>query len=127
MSFFGEYLVTKKLVTKEDLLHGLVEQMRRVAPPWQIIMEQQLLSVDEILKVIEIQVMENIDFKSAALKAKIWTETVDEAVADAVKLMRIPIGQILVEQGKLTFQQLTEALDEYVNLREKMQKAEFAK
>jgi hypothetical protein len=100
------------------LLNGLIEQIRRTPPTCEIVVREKLMSIDDVLSVMEAQITQGTDFQSAAERLRLWTAAIDTAVSQWISMMRIPIGQILVEQGQVTFEAMVSALNEFLDLKE---------
>lgn len=115
MKFFGEFLVERNIISKETLIESLIEQIRSLEPLSSIVYSQKLLLSDQILAVFAKQTTNQVDFKTAAKDLGFWSDEVDQKVQEWVDGQRIPLGQILVKNGKTDLATLTKALDEFLS------------
>lgn len=114
MSFFGEYLVKKGLVTEEVLVKALVEQSSWSPQPQQVAFEYKLLTPSQMLAVFQEQFKNKGTFIEAAKRLGLWKDSFDLEIESRSLLERVPLGQILVKLGALTQEQSTQALDDFL-------------
>lgn len=114
MKRFGRFLVEKGLITEEALLQALVRQVEELPCVQSIVQESKVLSVQEQLATFERQWQTGAEFRRSALELGFWSDHLQQEVRQRLVAKRKPLGQLLVEQGKLTLDQLTKALDEFV-------------
>lgn len=114
MKLFGSYLVEIGLVDQATLLAALVRQLEVVPSVAEIVHEGKLLSVRDQLKIFEHQWQTGAEYRRAALELGLWSGHLDFEIKRALVEKRQPLGQVLVEAGKLSLEDLTSSLDEYV-------------
>ncbi len=115
MKFFGEFLVEKNLVTDEVLVDALIEQLKSMPSLTEIAFETKLFPAKSFLSILSLQTNEKLDFKTAAEKLGLWSVEIEERVSRTLSEKKIPLGQILVRNGKVGFEDITKALDEYLS------------
>lgn len=115
MKFFGQYLVEKSLLSEETLVDALIEQLRSMPSLAEVVYDLKVFSTKQFLNVLALQAQTGMEFKKTAESIGLWTKEVDEKVTRALGDRRIPLGQILVRTGKIGFEDITKALDEYLS------------
>ncbi|MFM8315657.1 MAG: hypothetical protein ACKOA8_15355 [Deltaproteobacteria bacterium] len=116
MKLFGQYLVEKGIVDESELVSALIQQIRQIPTVAEIVHEERLLTPSQILSVLAMQTRLEIDFVKACQNLGLWTPALEKKIADVSAEKRIPLGQILVTSGKVSFQKIVNALDEYLAL-----------
>lgn len=111
---FGDFLVERSLITKNQLTEALVEQLRGVPHVATLAFDDQLIESEELYEILKLQQSENIDFISALKTLQSDSESVIEVLRTRLMNIRKPLGQILVERGFLTLEKLTSELDEFL-------------
>jgi hypothetical protein len=113
---FGEYLVEKGLVDEETLVIALVQQRQQNSPLGQIALKTGLINKKELFKILTEQRKPDSKEKSfglIALELDILTmEQVDGLVASQSE-SNFLLGEILVEDGVLSKNQLSQCLQEF--------------
>lgn len=116
MKLFGEFLVDKGLITEEQLLEMVMQQVESAPSLPELIRKLDLLTGRELLKVFKRQAQRGLEFRAAAQSLGLWNEELEQKVRKSLSLERKPIGEILVMQGVLQQQELPHLLDEYFSL-----------
>lgn len=111
---FGDYLVGKKLLTEDQLLDILIEQLRDQPSIAEIIHEGTLLPRHQQLDILRIQNQDHCSYQQACEKLGVWTNELQQQVTTASEAKRTPIGQLLVKNTTLKFSDLAKALDDYL-------------
>ena len=113
---FGEYLVKKGLVDEETLVIALDQQRQQNSPLGQIALKTGLINKKELFKILTEQRKPDSKEKSFGLIALeleiLTTEQVDGLVASQSE-SNFLLGEILVEDGALSKNQLSQCLDEF--------------
>ncbi len=111
--FFGNYLLSKHVVTPEQLIQAIEEQHIRHIKLGLLAIHAGLMTVEQVDKVLIRQAHENRRFGELAIEEKFLTE---EQLAGLLK-QQIPvyllIGERLVENGFLSETQLEELITSY--------------
>jgi hypothetical protein len=110
---FGEYLVEKGLVSAEQLLAALVEQIHSMPALVDIIYRRKLLSPLELLAALKYQTVHRAEFRSACEALSLWGPKLAEAIEEELLRASRPIGEILVKRGSLGLEALIVALADY--------------
>lgn len=114
MKYFGEYLVSKGIVSDEVLVDALLGQIRGLPSVAEIVFEKRAIPPSTMLKAFEIQHEKNVDFRQACRELAVWTDELDAMVSAQVQTQKVPLGQLLVKSGKTDVVTLTKALDEFL-------------
>ena len=114
-SFFGQFLVEKKIITEDVLLESLIEQIENSQSVLKISFEKKLIPQKNILEILSVQQKEGCDFKSAAKQLNFWNDSFDKTIMDILKVTRKSLGEILINNGKIDLKKLTESLDEFLS------------
>jgi hypothetical protein len=123
MKFFGDYLVEKKLISEETLADALVRQVRALPSTAEVVHEKKLISPEKLLQIFRLQTKTHAGFIEAASELKAWSDQIQTEVEDHLATIRPPLGQVLVESGKMTAQQIMNALDEFISERDSLNKS----
>ncbi len=111
---FGNFLVERGIVDAETLLGALIAQLRSAPSFAELVYEHRLLDTATQLKILEMQFNNKIGFHMACTEIGVMNTNLDATLAGLAQKKHLPIGQILLRDGKLTSQQLMEALDLFV-------------
>jgi hypothetical protein len=113
MMHFGSFLVKKGVATPEHIIEALDCQMKKQKAVGKIALQYRLLEMKHMFNILNRQVDTDLKFCDIALALGYLTrEQVDFILA--IQMAKRPkIGQILVENGVISQQQLEEALDGY--------------
>lgn len=115
MKYFGEYLVSKGIISEEVLLDALFQQARAQPSASEIAFRKRLIPFGQILDVIKLQYEEGLDFKSASQKLGIWNSDFDQSILNETKYNHLPLAEVLVKSGAADLTVLTKALDEFLS------------
>lgn len=115
MKLFGEFLLEKGILKENVLLDALIAQIKSQPPVCEVVLQDKLLSPAQILKIMNIQSRERKGFIEACKDQKLWSESLAAQVQSKILLSRKPLGQILVQNGALTLDVMTKALDEFLS------------
>jgi|GEM_PF-3105971 len=116
MKLFGEFLVDKGLITEDQLLEVVMQQVASAPSLPELLRKLDLLPGRDLLKVFKRQAQRGLEFRTAAQSLGLWSEELEEKVRKSLSLERKPIGEILVSQGVLQQKELPYLLDEYFSL-----------
>lgn len=122
--YFGNFLISKKIINENALISALIEQLKNSQSTFEILFEKKLIAAQDSLKILEEQQASQSTYKSAALKLNLWKKEFDSIVEDHLNSSRPPLGKILIDQGILDLKKLTSLLDEFFS--EKAQKVNSA-
>ena len=115
MKYFGDYLIEKKIITEDQLVDALIEQLQMLPSSAEIIYGKKALPASSFLKAFAIQSEKTTDFGSACMAAKIWTTELDQLVQSELDRNRVPLGQILIKKGIVNIGNITKALDDFLS------------
>jgi len=111
---FGEYLVEKGLVTAEQLVAALMEQLCSTPLVAEVVFAHKLFSVGDMMRTMAHQHRSGLDFQSAAESLDLWSPAIETAILGHMRAVRKPLGEVLVEMKVLSLDDLTSSLDSYV-------------
>jgi len=113
--YFGEFLVEKGVITEENLVDALIEQLANTPPLCQVIHQKNILSSAKIFEAFRFQQDNQVEFMQACKAIGAWTQEVQEKAFNSLDDMRKPLGHILVSKGLIDLKKLTNMLDEFLS------------
>ncbi len=114
MKYFGEFLVEQGHIDNETLLTALVHQLDKLPSIAHFVYEHKLLPVNDQLRVFHRQWRTGGDYRQACIELKLWNSEIEKELLRLVSAERQPLGQILIEEGRMTLTTLSSTLDEFV-------------
>lgn len=115
LKYFGEYLVSKGIITEEILVNALVKQTQGLPTILDIIHKKRLLDSPIILKVMKFQSENRVDFKYACQKLSVWDPHFEKEVENEIHSVKTPLGQILIKMGASDLNIITRAMDDFLS------------
>jgi hypothetical protein len=113
--YFGEFLVEKGVITEENLVDALIEQLANTPPLCQVIHQKKILSSAKIFEAFRFQQDNQVEFMQACKAIGAWTQEVQEKAFNCLDDIRKPLGHILVSKGLIDLKKLTNMLDEFLS------------
>jgi hypothetical protein len=113
--YFGEFLVEKGVITKDNLVDALVDQISNTPPLCQIVFENKIISPTKLFDVFRYQQDNQSEFVSACKATGVWTQEVEDKINSYLDELRRPLGHILVNKGVIDLKKLTNMLDEFLS------------
>ncbi len=113
--YFGEFLVEKGVISEENLVDALIEQLVNTPPLCQIIHQKNILTPHKIFEAFRFQQENQVEFMQACKAIGAWTQDVQDKVFVSLDEIRKPLGHILVSKGLLDLKKLTNMLDEFLS------------
>ena len=113
--YFGEFLVEKGVITEENLVDALIEQLANTPPLCQVIRQKKILSTQKIFEAFRFQQDNQVEFMQACKAIGSWTQEVQERAFTSLDEIRKPLGHILVSKGLIDLKKLTNMLDEFLS------------
>jgi hypothetical protein len=113
--YFGEFLVEKGVITKDNLVDALVEQVSTTPPLCQIVFENNILDSQKLFEVFRHQQDYSSDFISSCKTLGCWSQEVQVKINACLDELRKPLGHILVSRGWIDLKKLTHMLDEFLS------------
>jgi len=114
MSFFGNTLVERNLVSAEQLTEALVIQSEELASPIRICLAHDLLQPMQLVEAICLAAEKHLTIPDALLQLNYLDHDKIEMITLELKKMRRPVGQILVENTGLELSQLAPLLSQHL-------------
>jgi hypothetical protein len=113
--YFGEFLVEKGVITKENLVDALIEQIATTPPLCQVIYQKKILPLASVFDAFRFQQDHQVEFMQACKSMGLWTKEVQDKAYESIDEMRKPLGHILVSKGLIDLKKLTHMLDEFLS------------
>jgi hypothetical protein len=111
---FGAYLVECGAVTRRQLLAALTEQRRRSLPIGKLATREHLMSDKDVLQVLDSQLAEpEVLAGELAVAAGLMTTGDVEHLLEMQLDSRERVGEVLVEMGAISEEELEHRLREY--------------
>ncbi len=115
MKLFGQFLIEEGLISKDKLVDAMVAQAETWPSLPLAVYELKLYTVDQQLDIFAYQATHFKEYRAACVEMGIWNEARNEHALTRFFLSRMrPLGDMLLEKGYLTVDQLTKALARYV-------------
>jgi hypothetical protein len=115
MKYFGQFLVSKGIISEDTLVDALIEQVTQLPSLLQLVRSMNLIPSAVLLTVFDKQSAKQLEFKHACHELGLWSAEIDIAIKKALEEARIPLGQILLKKSVTDLQTLTKALDEFLS------------
>jgi hypothetical protein len=113
--YFGEFLVEKGVITKENLVDALIEQIATTPPLCQVIYQKKILPTATVFDAFRFQQDHQVEFMQACKSMGLWTKEVQDKAYESIDELRKPLGHILVSKGLIDLKKLTHMLDEFLS------------
>lgn len=110
---FGRFLVLNGILTEKDIADATRVQKDLNASPLFRVVEKGLLSLDDVKRARAYQWEKMTTFCQAIDALKILLFDDCNALLNSANQQHIPLGEILVKQGKITPQELANALEKH--------------
>lgn len=112
---FGRFLVLGGHLSESDIIEALRVQRDLNAMSAFALIEQRLLSLEEIGRLWDCQRRELVSFQEAMRRQGLPSGTDHQAVAQTLRQQRTPLGEILVGQGKISREALSTLLEQHAH------------
>jgi hypothetical protein len=113
--YFGEFLIEKGIITEENLVDALVEQISTTPPICQVVVEKKILPAKKVFEAFRYQQENNVEFVQACKALGTWTQEIQDRAFSVIDDLRKPLGHILVKKGLIDLKKLTSMLDEFMS------------
>lgn len=110
---FGRFLVLGGHISESDIIEALRVQRDLNAMSAFALIERRMLSLEEIGRLWDCQRRELVSFQEAMRRQGLPSGTDHETVVQTLRQQRTPLGEILVEQGKISREALTALLEQH--------------
>lgn len=114
----GEFLIQKGAIDVSSYIKAKLVQAERLSSLPQAIYTLRLLNDSQMLDVFNHQTRRHLDFKDSCKELNLWSEDFESALLRYFFNDLIPIGEILVELGYITDDQLQNLMEEYTEFSE---------
>lgn len=101
------------MITEEDLINALTEQLQSTPPLLSILREEKRFSNSELIQLVKMQVQSGLEIKSLLLQKSLVDEEELGRFLKVQNQKRMPLGQILIEMGKISIDECQNALHDY--------------
>lgn len=113
--YFGEFLVEKGVISQENLVDALIEQIATTPPLCQVIYQKKILPTTKVFEIFRYQQDQQVEFIQACKSLGVWTKEVQDRAFETIDELRKPLGHILVSKGLIDLKKLTHMLDEFLS------------
>lgn len=114
MRFFGQYLLEKHRITKEQLLNAITYQKNINISLEQLLIQNSYLNGKDIMRIKDMQKKDlDKDLPTIILEENLMSKDKLDAVLAEQKKNRIYIGEALVKTGAMNMQELEQELRSY--------------
>lgn len=110
---FGQFLITRGLLTETDLVEATDIQQKRQSLLGQVAIREQYMTVRQVMDVLRSQAGTGLPFGAVAVQLGYLDEPDVEELLALQANTRPKLADILIEQGKLTVEAYLATLDEY--------------
>jgi len=124
--YFGEFLLMKGLIKKNDLLVARHIQKEANKQIGQLAIRQKLLNAQKVQQILDQQKRTSKRFGEVAINLKILTRKQVKDLLNYQEKFNFFIGEIFTYEGALTRSQVEEQLVEFAQFRETRTKKEDA-
>lgn len=114
MKLFGQFLIEKNAVSKEDLVMALVTQIERSPSVPEIVFKHNIIPFHQLYEIFQVQANQRLGFVEAARELGCWSEETQLQVEKILSDHRPPIGEILVQMGATDLSTISRCLDEFL-------------
>jgi two-component system, chemotaxis family, sensor kinase CheA len=115
---FGSYLVDIGLVTIPQVVDALDLQLATQPRFGQVCLHEGMLTVEKLFEIMNSSKLNDMRFGATAVALRHLSGKDVQSILALQRTQRKPLGEILVEQGAITAEQLHEALVGYKKLKE---------
>lgn len=112
---FGQYLIEKNAISKEQLIMALIYQLENLPPLLSILYTKKIFSTDKLLEIVQYQIEEARDLSSVLLGHTLISKKDLQEILTLHSRQRIPLGQILVKKNFLTISDAQKLLGDFLN------------
>jgi len=113
--YFGEYLISKKAISAEDLARALIIQTKELPHLAELVLELGYLKAEEVVQVFHIQQETGLNFLWSLKQYKSHDSELINKIESAIEEKRTPLGQILLNRSAIDLKTLTMMLDDYLS------------
>lgn len=111
MTFFGNTLIDKGLISKSDLVNALIQQSSALPSPAKVCLEKGLMDADSILEGITMRGPGD-NFKCSCKRLGSWTDEINAAIIEEQTKLKTPLGQILVNNFGVDISVISDELNQ---------------
>ena len=115
---FGTFLVKQGVSTPEHIIQALDTQMKKQMAVGKIALQYRLLEMNHMFTILNRQVDTDLKFCDIAIALGFLTREQADFILSIQMSKRPKLGEILVEMGLISQQQLAEALVGYEKLKD---------
>lgn len=115
---FGDFLVTKGLISEEILLEVLIDQVQGLPSIPEVVYRERLLLPKQQLEILRTQTVNKCSYRQACEQLGYWNKNFADKIVNYLDALRKPLGQLVLARTNVKISDLTKALDEYLSLAE---------
>jgi hypothetical protein len=110
---FSEFLIEQRIVSAEQMLTVVLEEVRQQTSVADFVHERHLLPPSDILKVLHHQRRSGLDFISSAKALNLWNPDISATVTRDMRARERSMVQILLDLNIVSLESLNLLLDRY--------------
>ncbi|MBF0539691.1 MAG: cyclic nucleotide-binding domain-containing protein [Nitrospirae bacterium] len=119
--YFGSYLISKRLISEEDMLDALKYQSAQTPSFIDVAIKRRYLDMKQVYEILTHQGHTDLSFEEMAIQSHYLTEQQVKELSDERERIRLPIGEILVQFNKLPRTVMLEELENFTKVKGKFQ------
>lgn len=112
MAKFGEYLVSKKVISIDDLAYARLRQESLTPSILEVLFSRKIINAHQALE-LALETDPSKLLNKISMQ-KFWTQSVQGQVQLARKIARLPLGHVLVKENLIDLKTLNENLKNYL-------------
>lgn len=114
MNYFGDFLLKKKIITEQQLIESLCEQIRSTPPVVEVLYKLEILTPSEISNVVKTQIRTDKSiFQILKGDFNLSSDSINKIKSFQIS-ERKPLGQILIERNIIDQSNLQSELGEFL-------------
>lgn len=116
--FFGEYLVTKRIINNEQLINGIITQLSSLPPFLKVLKESKKLDDSKIADIIFEQARQKSDLISIIKEKSLLSQGEITNLLLTQGSSRTPLGKVLIDLGYTDSKSIEKNLYDYLNVKD---------
>lgn len=116
--YFGDYLVSEKIITTNQLLEALCFQLESMPSLFKILFEKKLVASEKLLSLIKEHIKNDFDLISSLESKNLLTKDQVNSIMQAQLSQKMPLGQVLVKLQFFTSVDLSTHLENYFKVKD---------
>jgi hypothetical protein len=111
---FLNYLITKNMITVDQALRAVLEQMKTAPSIGELVFKYDVLPKADQWRILSYMQGSGLDYRSSAKSLGLWNDAIDQKIRTNTLSAMTPLGEILVNLGYINSKDLFKFLDGYI-------------